>query len=245
MGYSLYVGGQRVATVNDLAHLTWNSTTGAVAILDGSATTVSFNAAGTLASATSVSLTGNTRLVDLFQKAGVNLVQPSVANLAQGKTATASYTTTSPAVNSTSPANAVDGDTISGIPYTGDYATVSGYTATAKIWGTNGSPNTQDWLQVNLGASTTFNDVKLYFYSNKTWGSQGNTYRQPASYSIQYLNGSTWTDVPSQVKSPGTPTANFNEVTFPAITAQQVRVLCTRTGTFGIGIKEFQIFNKP
>lgn len=247
-GYSLYVGGQRVLTVDDLAHLTWDSTKGKARILDGSATNVLFHAPASLVKATDVDLTGNARLVDSFQKAGLNLNQPSsVTNLAQGKPATASYTTTIPAVNATSPANAVDGDTISGIPYTGDYATVPGYTATAKIWGTRGSPNTQDWLQIDLGRPTRFNDVKLYFYSNKAWGSQGNTYREPSAYSVQYFNGSAWVDVPGQVKSPGVPAPNFNEDSFPSVTAQLVRVLANpttvSTTNYGIGIKEIQVFS--
>ena len=36
-GYSLYVGGKRVLTVDRLAHLTWNSASGAVDVLDGGA----------------------------------------------------------------------------------------------------------------------------------------------------------------------------------------------------------------
>ena len=40
-GYSLYLNGQRVFTVNDLAHLTWNPSSGSVSILDGSGTSVS------------------------------------------------------------------------------------------------------------------------------------------------------------------------------------------------------------
>src|SRR6185503_17191528 len=56
-GYSVYVGGQRAFTVSDLAHVSWNASTGAVSILDGSATTVSFNASRPLNTATQVSLT--------------------------------------------------------------------------------------------------------------------------------------------------------------------------------------------
>ena len=36
--------------------------------------------------------------------------------------------------------------------------------ATNPIWGTRGSPNAQDWLQVDLGKPTTLDTVKLYFY---------------------------------------------------------------------------------
>jgi hypothetical protein len=237
MGYTAYIDGQRAFTVSDLAHVSWNSATGAVSILDGSATTVSFNAARTLLSASQVSLTGNARLVDAFQKAGVNVSStPGGPNLALGKTVTASFTTTSPAAQATSPANAVDGFTISGLPVTS-----GAFVGTNPIWGDSGSPNSQDWLQVNLGSAVQFNTVKLYFYSNKSFGVGGGTYRQPTAYTVQFLNGSTWTDIPGQVRSPATPAPNYNLVTFPAMTAQNIRVLVTRASGLGVGIKEIQV----
>ena len=48
--------------------------------------------------------------------------------------------------------------------------TQGSYVGTNPIWGDNGSPNAQDSLQVDLGAPTRLNDVKLYFYSNKQFG---------------------------------------------------------------------------
>jgi len=236
-GYTVYVNGQRAFTVNDLAHVSWNSATGAVSILDGSNTQVSFNAAVPLPSATQVSLSGNARMVDAFQKAGVDVSTANpAANLALGRPATASFTTTSPASQATSPANAVDGFTISGLPVTS-----GSFVGTNPIWGDNGSPNSQDWLQIDLGSQRQFNTVKVYFYSNKSFGVGGGTYRQPTSYTIQIFNGSTWVDVGGQVKSPATPAPNFNRVTFPTVTSQLVRVLMTRQSGFGVGLKEVQI----
>ncbi len=231
-GYSVYVGGQRAFTVSDLAHVSWNAATGAVSILDGSATTVSFNASRPLNTAAQVGLAGNARLVDAFQRAGVDLTS-SATNLARGKTATASFTTTSPAASATSPANAVDGTTISGLP-----VTQGSFVGPNPIWGDSGSPNAQDWLQIDLGAQTQFNTVKLYFYSNKAFGVGGSTYAEPTAYTVPTFNGSTWVDVPGQVKSPGTPAANYNKVTFTAVTAQQVRILMTRPSGRGVGLKE-------
>jgi hypothetical protein len=191
--------------------------------------------------ASQVSLSGNARLTDSFQKAGVDLnpVQASSPDLAQGKTATASFTTT-PASQATSPANAVDGFTISGLPV------VSGsYVGTNPIWGDRGTPNAQDWLQVDLGRPARFDDVKVYFYSNKAFGSGGNTYREPAAYTVQYYNGSSWVDVPGQARSPQTPAPNYNEVTFAPVVAQQVRILVTPVTGYAVGIKELQVFNYP
>jgi len=236
-GYTVYVNGLRAFTVSDLAHVSWNSTTGTVSVLDGSATTVQFSSARTLNTATQVSLAGNARMVDAFQKAGVDVTASGGApNLAKGKTATASFTTTSPAAQATSPANAVDGFTISGLPVTS-----GSYVGTNPIWGDSGSTNAQDWLQIDLGAQTQFNTVKLYFYSNKSFGSGGGTYKEPTAYSIQIFNGSTWVDVSGQTRSPSTPAPNYNKVTFTPVTAQLVRILMTRPSGLGVGLKEVQI----
>jgi Concanavalin A-like lectin/glucanases superfamily/NedA-like, galactose-binding domain len=239
-GYSVYVDGRRAFTVDDLAHVTWSATTGAVSVLDSTGAHVSFHAALPLRKATDVSLSGNARVTGAFQKAGLDLTgAPGSANdLARGRTASASFTTTSPAAQATSPANAVDGFTTSGLPVTS-----GAYVGTNPIWGDAGSPNAQDWLQVDLGAPTRLNDVKLYFYSNKAFGAGGGTYREPASYTVQVLNGSTWVDVAVQVKAPATAAPNLNEVTFAPLVTRQLRVLMTRQSGFGVGVKEVQAFD--
>jgi len=229
-GYSLYVNGTRAFTVNDLTHLTWNSSSGVVTIL-GTPATVSFNRSVSLPAAGQVSLSDNARMVDIAQKAGLDISSTTggATNLAQGKATSASFT-----ASGTSAARAVDGFTISGLPITN---------FPNPIWGTQGSTSSQHWLEVNLGSSMTFDTLKLYFYDNKNFGISGNTYRPPASYSIQYNNGSSWVDVPGQVKNPSSPLPNYNKVSFPAVTAQRVRVLMNRTGSYGIGIKEIQVFD--
>ena len=85
--------------------------------------------------------------------------------------------------------------------------------------------------------------AKLYFYDDKQFGTGGNTYRTPSAYTVQYHNGTDWVDAPGQSKSPAAPRANYNKVTFGAVTARRMRVLLTRTGTLGIGVKELQLFD--
>ncbi len=258
-GYSLYVDGRRAATVDRLAHITWDASTGAVEVLDDSGASVTFSDRATLDAATDLSLFGDARMVDVFQKAGVDLTLETgwLPNLAQGRPVTASFTTTTPALRATSPTFAVDGWTISGLPASGPGGQARpGYLAPNTIWGAcstgrpacgNGSPNTQEWLEVDLGQSRRIDTVKLYFFNDKSYNPQQNvsrdTYRQPSSYTVQFFNGSAWVDVPGQVKSPADPQANYNLVTFPQVTTQRVRVLMTRTGDFGIGVKELQVFD--
>jgi hypothetical protein len=209
-----------------------------VSILDASSTHVSAHAAVPLKTADQVSLSDNARMVDDLGKAGVDVSTETggVVDLALGKAASASFTTTTPPAQATDPANAVDGYTISGLPVTS-----GGYVGTNPIWGDAGSPNAQDWYQIDLGAPTRFNGMKLYFYSNKAFGAGGNTYREPADYVIQYFDGSSWVDVPGQVKNPGVPAPNLNAVSFAPVTAQLVRVLMTRQPNFGVGLKEVQV----
>jgi hypothetical protein len=239
-GHSLYVDGRRAFTVDDPAHVRWDSETGAVRVLDGSGTRVLRHARARLKAADKVSLEGNARMVDSFQKAGVDLSSETgrAANLAEGRPAAASFTTTSPAPQATSPANAVDGFTISGLP-----VTLGSYVGTNPIWGNLGSPNAEDWLQVDLGRPKRFDTVRLYFYSNKAFGAGGGTYRQPAAYTVQVFDGSQWVDIPNQVRSPGTPAPNYNQVDFSPVRARLVRVVTTRATGFAVGLKEVQVFD--
>jgi hypothetical protein len=258
-GYSLYVDGQRVLTVDRLAHVTWDAASGEATVLDDSGARITHGVGATLAAAPDISLAGNDRIVDMFGNAGVDLTLESgwLPNLAQGKPVSASFTTTTPALRATSPNFAVDGWTISGLPASGPQGQAqAGYLAPNTIWGAcstalpacgNGSPDAQQWLEVDLESPQQVDTVNLFFFNDKSYNPQqnasSNTYRQPASYTVQYHDGSAWVDVPGQVRSPASPQANRNVVEFPDITTQRLRVLMTRTGNFGIGVKELQVFD--
>jgi hypothetical protein len=228
-----------------------------VQVLDGSATQVLFRTSQQLSRASDVSLVDNDRALDLFQKAGVDLSRPGrrAVNLSVGKPVSASFTTTTPALRATDPRHAVDGFTISGLPSSGPAGQArAGYLAPNTIWGAchagrpacgNGSPSAEEWFEVDLQTPTRFDGVRLYFFSDKAYNTQstgaGNTYREPSAYTVQYFDGTSWRDVPSQTKAPATPLPNYNQVTFPSILSQRVRVVMTRTGDYGIGLKEIQI----
>jgi hypothetical protein len=255
-GYSAYVNGKLAFTVDHLAHVLWNSQTGSVSVLDGSEATVSFTASVPFRQATDVTLLDNARVVDMFQKAGVDLGHDA-ANLAEGRPVQASFTTTAPPLRATAAQFAVDGFTISGLPANGPAGQAQpGYLAPNTIWGTEGSTNPQDWFEVDLGGSHSVNTVKLYFFSDKNYDTQqncsprpcANTYREPDSYTVQYLRDGTWVDVPGQVKTPAKPRANYNAVRFPGLATPKIRVMMTpkaktATANYGIGLKEIQIFN--
>lgn len=240
MGYSAWINGRLAFTVDQLAHVVWDPQTGRVQVLDGSHARVTGEHPGSLTSASQVSLDDNARVVADFQDAGVNLLQPNVPDLAQGKTATASFTTTTPASLATDPANAVDGFTISGSP-----VVQGSYIGLNPIWGDQGSPNAQDWLQVDLGKQERFNNVKLYFYDNKQFGVSGGTYQPPADYTVQYFDGSNWVNVPFATETPSVPAPNLNVVSFPPVRSSEVRILMDRAPAAAVGLKEVQVFDMP
>ncbi|MDW6065555.1 discoidin domain-containing protein [Streptomyces sp. FXJ1.4098] len=158
------------------------------------------------------------RLVDMFAKAGVDLTADST-NLASGATVSASYTGS--------------GSNVSGA--------VDGYPTNEPFWGAGGSPNSQDWYELNFGTTRTLNEVRLHFKDSRPASA---TYRAPSAYTIQYYNGSSWVDAPGQTKTPAAPQANYNVVRFPSLSAQRIRVLATNASGAKTGLTEVKVYNR-
>ncbi|MEU4241485.1 discoidin domain-containing protein [Actinoplanes sp. NPDC026619] len=209
-GYSIFVNGTRVATVDKLVPLTYNPDTGAVTLPAGGSVTYSQAYAG-LQAPTQV-VQGSAQMVDMFNKAGVDLTA-DLPNYALNAATTASYTT-----SGTAGANAVDGFPIN-----------------EPLWGTYGSPNATDWLELNLGQQRTVNEVRVWFRNDRAT----NHYRQPSSYQVQYLNGSTWTTVATAAGQ-----ANYNVAQFPAVSATRLRVQVTHASGVKTGITEVKVANR-
>lgn len=152
------------------------------------------------------------RMVDVFAKAGVDLTSTR-PNLAQGPSA--SYTASGTSVG----------------------AAVDGFPINEPIWGTSGSPNATDWFELNFGQQRSVSEARLYFRDDRA----GNRYRAPASYQVQYWNGSGWADVAGQVKTPATPRANYNLAQFTPVNTQRLRVQMTHVSGFKTGLTEIKI----
>ncbi len=102
-------------------------------------------------------------------------------------------------------------------------------------WTNAGSPNPTDYLGVDFGAPRQVDEVKLYTYDD------GDTVRVPRSMEVQYLDGSTWREVPSATEVPATPVANdANEVSFHTITTSQLRVVFTPQPQKFVGVTELE-----
>ncbi|KUN85603.1 discoidin domain-containing protein [Streptomyces griseoruber] len=179
--------------------------------------TVSFHTAVPGLQAPNQVVQDSARMTDMLAKAGVDLTGDP-ANLAAGATVSASSTG-----SGTAASGAVDG-----------------YPTNEPFWGAGGS-GAQDWYELNLGTARQLNEVRLYFKDSRP---ASTTYRAPSAYTIQYHNGSSWVDVPSQTRSPAAPRANYNLVRFPAVTAQRIRVLATNASGARTGLTEVKVFHR-
>ncbi|HZM80020.1 MAG TPA: discoidin domain-containing protein [Candidatus Limnocylindrales bacterium] len=214
-GYSIFVNGTRRATINQLVPMTYNPATGAVT----TSATVNFSTSATFMQSPTQVVHTEARMTDILAKAGVDLAANPPANLATGSSVTTSFNG-----SGTSAGAAIDGFPIN-----------------EPFWGAGGSPNAQDWYEVNFGTARTVNEVWLYFKDSRPASA---TYRAPSSYQIQYLNGSTWTTVSNQVKTPAAPRGNLNKVSFTPVSAQRVRVLATNASGSKTGLTEIKIYNR-
>ena len=164
-----------------------------------------------------IGLEDNDRIADMFQKAGVDLSEgPAGGEPGRGQAGSASFTTTSP------PLRATVGRVRRGrlhdqrLPASGPAGQAQpGYLAPNTIWGAcsaalpacgEGSPNAQEWLEVDLTKPHKIDTVKLYFFNDKNYNTQQNnsrnTYREPSQYVLQYHDGSGWVDVPGRSGRP-------------------------------------------
>jgi hypothetical protein len=213
-GYSIYVNGSRAATVSSLVPFTWDPATGNVT----TSGTVTHQTAVAGLRAPHQVVQNSDRMVDMLAKAGVDL-SADLPNLASGATVSASHTGT--------------GSNVAGA--------VDGYPTNEPFWGAGGSPNSQDWYELNFGAARTLNEVRLHFKDSRP---ASTAYRAPSAYNIQYYNGSAWVNVPGQTKSPAAPRANYNLVRFPEISAQRIRVLATNASGAKTGLTEVKAYNR-
>ncbi|MDF2707354.1 MAG: hypothetical protein K0R62_3006 [Nonomuraea muscovyensis] len=113
-----------------------------------------------------------------------------------------------------------------------------GFTVNEPYWGSKGSGRPRDWLEVDLGTARPVDLVRLYFTNDR----KANGYSEPAFYSVQWLDGDTWKDVPEQARQPVYPRANLNTVRFGEVTTARLRVLVTHRPGHATGLKEVQAY---
>ncbi len=92
-----------------------------------------------------------------------------------------------------------------------------------------------------IAMECTLREVDLTFYDD------GGGVRTPASYDLQYWNGSRWLTVPNQTKADLRPVGNAsNRITLPALTTSQLRLLAPNAGGgTGWGLSELRALSRP
>ncbi|MEV0713241.1 discoidin domain-containing protein [Asanoa sp. NPDC050611] len=216
-GYSIFLNGTRVATVDRLTRVLYNPSNGSVTFPSGSGVVNFSTSFSGLQAPQNVNLS-SARMVDVAAKAGVDLTS-TLPNLASGASVSASYT-----ASGTSTAGAVDG-----------------FPTNAPIWGAYGSPNSSDWYEVNFGTSRAVDEARIYFRNDRAT----NRYRPPASYTVQYWNGSAFVAAGNQVRTPGSPQSNYNKVSFTPVSTTRLRISFTHaSGSAKTGLTELKLYNR-
>lgn len=102
-------------------------------------------------------------------------------------------------------------------------------------WTTEGSPNTTDWVEVDLGVQRPLDIVKLYFLDD------GEKVVAPERFDLEYWTGQAWATVPKQTRAPAQPTGHrANVVSFPTLGVQKLRVVFTHGKGGRAGLTELE-----
>jgi hypothetical protein len=254
-GYSGYIDGERVFTVDSLVHTVYNPRNGRVTLPDRDGE-VLFEAGDDrrgdgggrdrlpdVGSADDVELTGD-RVVDIFQKAGVDVSdgrrgdRDDRRNLALRAAPSASFVDQSEETTAYGP-TAVE-------------AAVDGFTTNTPFWGSAGSGNAQDGYELDFGRRTTLDEIDLYFFNDREVlgvpdqhrvTTTTDRYREPALYTVQVLRDGRWVNVRDQDRSPTYPRSNHNRVEFRETSGERFRVLMIHREGYGTGLKEIQAFH--
>jgi hypothetical protein len=213
-GYSVYLDGELAFTADKLGKLVYDPATGQVTAAAG--ITVTDNEAISVKAPRDVTFAAGDRVTDVMAKAGMN----AKTNVAKGRPATATFSATGRA-----PAGAVNGTTVN-----------------EPFWGTAGSPNATDTITVDLEGKRKIDDVRVHFYKTSSTATvQG--YAPPAQFLVEYDNGDGWKTVPGQSRTPAYPQGNLNQVRFPELTAEKLRVTVHHTAGARTGVKEIQAYD--
>jgi hypothetical protein len=116
-----------------------------------------------------------------------------------------------------------------------------GYTPTNSgdrghsIYGNWNNPNTTQWVQYDWSQNYTIDRIDLY------WFDDDGGIDLPASYTIQYWNGSAWVNVGSP-SGLGLLPNQYNITTFTPVSTNRLRVHITAKATTSTGIQSWKVY---
>ena len=105
-------------------------------------------------------------------------------------------------------------------------------------WTAYGSPNAEDWLEVDFGKPRTVGSVELYLYGD------GRGVGAPRSYRIEAWDGEAWTAVVERARTPASPRAwALNAVELEPLEISRLRVVFTHDGEMRSGLTELRVLS--
>ncbi len=246
-GYSLFLDGEKKATADALGRFVYDPNTNAVTEKADGLTVAVAGASATFPTAKDTQIR-DPRVVDYLKTAGIDLGEDA-PNLATGATLSSSATQQgarpTPWRNFHTP-----GYSSSSMNYTPGAiaaterpvslaAVTDGQTVNEPYWGNAGTADSTGYVELNLGAPVRFDNVKVWFVSDR----QAGGYHEPSRYSVQVPDGAGGWRVVESVKSPKIAAAKFNEALFTGVTSDRVRIAFTNAPTYATAISEIQVFD--
>jgi hypothetical protein len=106
-------------------------------------------------------------------------------------------------------------------------------------WTALGSPNRQDWVQLDLGRPRTVRRVDLYF-----WG-DGNRVGTPRRFTVQFWDGVAWVDARVLDAQPEVPASwDVNTVRIEPVETERVRVVFEHDLPAVTGVTELMVWDE-
>ncbi|WP_306308134.1 galactose-binding domain-containing protein [Paenibacillus macerans] len=105
------------------------------------------------------------------------------------------------------------------------------------VYGNWDNPNTTQWVQYDWNQNYTLNRVDVYWFDDD----QG--IDLPASYTIQYWNGSAWVNV-SGASGYGVQPDRYNTTTFTPVTTNKIRLNIVAKASTSTGIQSWKVYGK-
>lgn len=231
-GYSLYLDGSRVLTVDAPTRLIYDPVTGSA---DTEAKVLFSAPGGAIYPALGVGQDDET--VRLLTKAGL-----TGENLAFGSRVEASYTPDRARVTPWAEKHRADGNdpTSRAVnePVPVPAAVTDGSTVCMPFWGNHGSENEYDTLTLTLSGPVTFDTLAVYFYCDRQPGG----YSHPRRYLIEYFADDGWHAVTTRSQEPRYMCAGRNVSRFDAVTSDRVRVHFYNRPGHPTAVTEIQLF---
>ena len=243
-GFSLFLDGELVLTLDSLAHVVYDPATGEVEI-DGEGS-VLFSKAGTpIPTAIDTEITDE-RTLQLLSMSGMYKAEDGgyLENLTEDATVIASYTPAVAREAAWAEKHRADGSDSSSKAVNEEkpdpQAVVDGSTVNMPFWGNDKSPNAKDSLIIRLDQTKLVDMAALYFYNDR----QSGGYSEPEKYQLEYWNGRAWASVSLQERFPSAPQANQNLIYFEPVESAEFRVTFTNKEGHYTAVTEIQLFHE-